>query len=486
MTISPLIRARSHYFLLLAIGGIACVSGRSNAQPLNGDAPQAATNAQTTEQQAAALLDNAGQAMVQIVDEDKTVGVSITGVTVSADGYVLSRGILGSGNPVKVRFGNGRTVSARPLGWSSEWGIGVWKIVDEGVWPYVELGSTADAQVGQPVVVIDYRTDEESEQTRQLVVRNAAIEHLDPAKWFVTTGVGAEFEHPPLFSVDGTLLGFTTMGYGGDTRKIATAVEVFTENWRDLVTGKNLDWVRFPPREGSDWRPGYESIEQPAAGEDEGQSPDLAAAKKIAHDTTVRILSKSRLDFTGTANERWSGVIVSADGYVLTCGHAEPLPGEQVTVQLSDGRDFNGVVLGSNWISDIAMVKITDSGTWPFAKMIDSSVLEVRDPLVTCGYPAMTPERKVSTDRDPVVSAVRVRSRRPYRLWRSELPMTFDGIRRGGMSGGGVFDSQGRYVGIFLGSEATRSEIARVQWDHLAGNKSSRTPETEGVEPGAN
>jgi len=460
--------------LLLVTGFVTAVAGETHAQPPN---------------DAAALLTNAGKAVVQIIDEDR---FCITGVSVSADGHVLSRGLL-SRSLVKVRFSDGRTASARFLGWSLEWDIGVWKIVDEGVWPYVELGSTADAYVGQPVGLIDYRTDEESAQDRQLVVRYAAIEHVDPSKWLVTTGVGGTFEFPPLFSMDGRLMGFTNTAYGGDTRKIATAAEVVTENWRDLVAGKNLDWVRYPPREGSPWRPDFVPSEEPASGDEVGQasetgsrSLDLATAKKIARDTTVRIESKPRMNFNGSAPERWSGVIVSEDGHILSCGHTEQLPGEQVTVRLSDRRDFNGVVLGSNWVSDVGLVKITDLGVWPVAKIVDSSPLGVGDPLVTCGYPAMTLDGKPSTDRSPVVSVVSVRRQRPHRLWRRELPMTNDGVRRGGMSGGGVFDSKGRYVGIFGGTEATRSEMARVQWDHLAGEEPSLTPENASAKRDAN
>jgi hypothetical protein len=36
------------------------------------------------------------------------------------------------------------------------------------------------------------------------------------------------------------------------------------------------------------------------------------------------------------------------------------------------------------------------------------------------------------------------------------------------MSGGGVFDAQGNYVGVLQGWEATRSEVAKAQWEHLA------------------
>lgn len=191
---------------------------------------------------------------------------------------------------------------------------------------------------------------------------------------------------------------------------------------------------------------------------------------KIAHDTTVRLVSKTRLGVDGEP-ERWSGVIVSADGHILTCGHTEQLPGERMIVRMSDGRDVDGVVLGTNWVTDIGLVKITESGAWPVARIVDSSLLAVGDPVVACGFPAMTLDgQPLLTERNPKVKAAAVRQPGPHLLWYHEFSISYAPLG-GGSSGGGVFDSKGRYVGAFLGSEATRSEVARVQWEYLASAK---------------
>ena len=132
-----------------------------------------------------------------------------------------------------------------------------------------------------------------------------------------------------------------------------------------------------------------------------------------------------------------------------------------MTVRLSDGRDFDGVVLGTNWVTDIGLVKITESGVWPFAKIVDSSTLGVGDPVVACGYPAMTLDGKpLLTERNPKIKAVTVRQPGPHLLWYDEFSISSAPLG-GGSSGGGVFDSKGCYVGAFLGSEATRSEEPR-------------------------
>ncbi|MGH9553316.1 MAG: trypsin-like peptidase domain-containing protein, partial [Terriglobales bacterium] len=193
----------------------------------------------------------------------------------------------------------------------------------------------------------------------------------------------------------------------------------------------------------------------------------LSEVRQIAKKTTVRLVSKDRLSFDGKAYARWSGVIVSEDGYILTCGHAEQLPGEHFTVRLSDGRDADGVALGSNPITDVGLVKITTPGSWPFAEMAESSTLKMGDPLVAAGYPAMDERGEWTAERTPVIGEMAVR--RPlYLLWCHVFGSGLDDdFGRGGMSGGGVFNQYGRYVAVYNGSEHTRSELAKRQWDDL-------------------
>ena len=70
-----------------------------------------------------------------------------------------------------------------------------------------------------------------------------------------------------------------------------------------------------------------------------------------------------------------SGVIVTSDGYVITCGHHERLPGQKINVSLSDGRDAIAIVLGTNPVSDVGLMKITDEGPWPHAQLGHSTTM---------------------------------------------------------------------------------------------------------------
>lgn len=80
-----------------------------------------------------------------------------------------------------------------------------------------------------------------------------------------------------------------------------------------------------------------------------------------------------------------SGFIVSADGYVLTNAHVVE-DAEEVTVKLTDQREFKAKVIGSDRRSDIALLKIP-ARDLPVVNIGDSSKLEVGEWVVAIGSP---------------------------------------------------------------------------------------------------
>src|SRR5215213_10012536 len=80
-----------------------------------------------------------------------------------------------------------------------------------------------------------------------------------------------------------------------------------------------------------------------------------------------------------------SGVIVSADGYVLTNHHV--IDGaEEVTVELSDHRSFSAKLVGSDPPSDLAVLKI-DERNLPVLSIGDSDRARVGDVVLALGNP---------------------------------------------------------------------------------------------------
>lgn len=86
-----------------------------------------------------------------------------------------------------------------------------------------------------------------------------------------------------------------------------------------------------------------------------------------------------------------SGVIISADGNVITNAHVVTLDGKvadpKVTVTTSDGRLLSATVVGFDPISDIAVIHIDDASDMPFIDIADSSQLNVGDTTVAIGAP---------------------------------------------------------------------------------------------------
>jgi len=80
-----------------------------------------------------------------------------------------------------------------------------------------------------------------------------------------------------------------------------------------------------------------------------------------------------------------SGVIVSADGYVLTSNHVVA-GAEEITVRLADDREFDAKVIGNDPPTDIALIKIEAAGL-PVAALGDSDKMEVGDWVLAVGAP---------------------------------------------------------------------------------------------------
>jgi len=131
-----------------------------------------------------------------------------------------------------------------------------------------------------------------------------------------------------------------------------------------------------------------------------------------------------------------SGVIVSANGYVLTAGHVAAKPGQKVTIWLHHGRRLEGEALGVNEGMDSGLVRITTEGDWPYAPISDSQPPRIGQWCVALGHPG-----GYKPGRPPVLRLGRVIAT-GTRLIQSDCPLT------AGDSGGPLFDLDGRVIGI--------------------------------------
>ena len=135
-----------------------------------------------------------------------------------------------------------------------------------------------------------------------------------------------------------------------------------------------------------------------------------------------------------------SGVIVSEDGYIVTNNHVIS-GGNSVTVFLNDTTSYPAAVIGSDSVTDIAVLKINATGLTA-AKFGDSSTLRVGDFALAIGNPLGEYQGSVTFG---IISALN----RDVEI-QNETHRMFqvDAAINPGNSGGGMFDSNGMLIGI--------------------------------------
>jgi len=140
----------------------------------------------------------------------------------------------------------------------------------------------------------------------------------------------------------------------------------------------------------------------------------------------------------GVQHAQGSGFLVSADGLVLTNAHVVD-GAKEVTVKLSDHREFKAKVLGADRSSDIAVLKI-EGHDFPTVRIGNSDQLGVGDYVLAIGEPFGLEE----TATAGIVSA-------KGRSLPGDGYVPFiqtDAAVNPGNSGGPLFDSTGAVVGI--------------------------------------
>src|SRR5262249_33297913 len=87
----------------------------------------------------------------------------------------------------------------------------------------------------------------------------------------------------------------------------------------------------------------------------------------------------------GARGATGSGVIVSPDGYILTNNHGASA-GNQITVKLSDRREFPARRIGVDPKTDLALIKV-EAQNLPYATLGDSSKVEQGEWVIALGSP---------------------------------------------------------------------------------------------------
>jgi serine protease Do/serine protease DegQ len=142
-----------------------------------------------------------------------------------------------------------------------------------------------------------------------------------------------------------------------------------------------------------------------------------------------------------------SGVLISADGYILTNNHVvtgrDGEPADEILVELNDGTELPAELIGRDPGTDLAVLKVEGEGL-PFLTMADSDLLEAGDVVFAIGNPmgvglTITQGIVSATGR----SNLSILGESGY-----ESFIQTDAPINPGNSGGALVDAYGRLIGI--------------------------------------
>ena len=157
---------------------------------------------------------------------------------------------------------------------------------------------------------------------------------------------------------------------------------------------------------------------------------------------TTEVVQTDRFYGQYVAQGAGSGVIISEDGFILTNNHVIEGASE-ITVTLRSGESYEATLVGTDANVDIALLKIEASGLTT-APIGDSSTVNVGEKAVIIGNPLGSLGGSVT---EGIVSAV---DRSLEINGKTMQLMQTDAAVNPGNSGGGMFNGQGKLIGIVV------------------------------------
>lgn len=133
-----------------------------------------------------------------------------------------------------------------------------------------------------------------------------------------------------------------------------------------------------------------------------------------------------------------SGVIISSDGYIVTNNHVVE-GADELTVTLSDNREFSARIIGTDKMTDLALIKI-EGKNLPTLAIGNSDKLKVGEWVIAIGNP-------FGLNNTVTAGIVSAKARSLYANGVESFIQTDAAINQGN-SGGALVNAQGELVGI--------------------------------------
>ncbi|KMO98395.1 S1C family serine protease [Streptomyces roseus] len=163
---------------------------------------------------------------------------------------------------------------------------------------------------------------------------------------------------------------------------------------------------------------------------------------------------------TGSGQGTGSGIVVTADGEIVTNNHVVD-GATEIQVTMSDGKKYPAKTVGTDPGKDLALIKLQGAGGLKPAKLGNSDGLKVGDQVVAIG----SPDRLTGTVTSGIVSALN----REVNVPKSEQQSP-QRQRGGGGGGGWPFSYDGRQFNGDTGSNTTSYKAIQTDASLNPGN----------------
>lgn len=146
---------------------------------------------------------------------------------------------------------------------------------------------------------------------------------------------------------------------------------------------------------------------------------------------------------TSSTTSSGSGMIITADGYVLTNNHVVE-GAETLTVTTTSGEEYEATVVGADEVNDVALLKIESDTDFPTVSIGDSDSISVGQQVCAIGNPlgeltnTLTVGYVSALDREISESSTGT----TINMFQTDCAIN------SGNSGGPIFDMNGNVVGI--------------------------------------
>jgi len=135
-----------------------------------------------------------------------------------------------------------------------------------------------------------------------------------------------------------------------------------------------------------------------------------------------------------------SGFIIDKDGYILTNNHVVE-NATKITATLSDNQEVEATLVGTDPLSDVALIKVDVAGDLPVIPLGDSEAIEVGEWVIAIGNP-------FGLNQTVTVGVVSAKGRSRVGINEYENFIQTDAAINPGNSGGPLLNIHGEVVGI--------------------------------------